>query len=109
MPLRIYGNMSNSDILDNFPHGVPIQVPWLVDKNGVQPVHSGALMQTNINVEALTVEAALTRKREYIYHAAMFDPRTAAELTLDEIWRWWMNSLPHMALGCRTIIHYGYS
>jgi len=64
-----------------------------VDKNGVQPVrigrlpvHLAALMQTNINVQALTVEAALTGKREHIYHAAMLDPHTAAELSLDQIW-----------------------
>jgi alpha-galactosidase len=43
-------------------------------------------MQTNINVQALTVEAALTGKREYIYHAAMLDPHTGAELSLDQIW-----------------------
>jgi len=92
-PTRIYGNMPNYGIIDNLPHGVPVEVPCLVDKNGVQPVHIGALppqlaalMQTNINVQALTVEAALTRKREYIYHAAMLDPHTSAELTLDEIW-----------------------
>ena len=92
-PARIYGNMPNYGVIDNLPHGVPVEVPCLVDKNGVQPVHIGtipphlaALMQTNINVQALTVEAALTRKREYIYHAAMLDPHTGAELTLDEIW-----------------------
>ncbi|MCA9940725.1 MAG: alpha-glucosidase/alpha-galactosidase, partial [Anaerolineales bacterium] len=45
-----------------------------------------ALMQTNINVQALTVEAALTRRRAHIYHAAMLDPHTAAELDLDQIW-----------------------
>jgi alpha-galactosidase len=44
-------------------------------------------MQTNINVQALTVEAAITGKREHIYHAAMLDPHTAAELSLDQIWR----------------------
>jgi alpha-galactosidase len=65
----------------------------VVDKNGVQPTrigalpaHLAALMQTNINVQALTVEAALTRKREAIYHAAMLDPHTGAELDLDQIW-----------------------
>jgi alpha-galactosidase len=64
-----------------------------VDANGIQPTYIGAippqlaaLMQTNINVQALTVEAALTGKREHIYHAAMLDPHTSAELTLDEIW-----------------------
>lgn len=92
-PARVYGNMPNLGIIDNLPQGVPVEVPCLVDRNGIQPVRVGALppqlaalMQTNINVQALTVEAALTRKREYIYHAAMLDPHTAAELTLDQIW-----------------------
>jgi alpha-galactosidase len=64
-----------------------------VDKNGLQPTRIGALppqlaalMQTNINVQSLGVEAALTGRREHIYHAAMLDPHTAAELSLDEIW-----------------------
>jgi alpha-galactosidase len=64
-----------------------------VDKNGVQPTrvgtlppHLAALMRTNVNVQSLVVEAVLTGKREYIYHAAMLDPHTAAELTMDEIW-----------------------
>lgn len=64
-----------------------------MDKNGLQPTHIGslpphlsALMQTNINVQALTVEAALAHKREHIYHAAMLDPHTAAELDLEQIW-----------------------
>ena len=68
-------------------------MPCLVDANGVQPTRIGAippqlaaLMQTNINVQSLTVEAALSGKREHIYHAAMLDPHTAAELTLDQIW-----------------------
>ena len=42
-------------------------------------------MQTNVNVQGLTVEAALTGRREHVYHAAMLDPHTAAELALDEI------------------------
>lgn len=90
---RVYANVPNEGIIENLPREVPVEVPCLVDKNGVQPTTIGkippqlaALMQTNINVQALTVEAALTRKREYIYHAAMLDPHTAAELTLDEIW-----------------------
>jgi alpha-galactosidase len=44
------------------------------------------MMQTNLNVQALTVEAAITGKREHIYHAAMLDPHTSAELSLDQIW-----------------------
>lgn len=91
-PTRIYGNMPNHGIIDNLPAHVPVEVPCLVDKNGIQPVKIGSLppqlaavMQTNINVQALTVEAALTQKREHIYHAAMLDPHTAAELDLTQI------------------------
>jgi alpha-galactosidase len=92
-PARIYGNVANHGLIDNLPPGCCVEVPCLVDKNGIQPVRVGslppqlaALMQTNINVQALTVEAALTRKREHIYHAAMLDPHTAAELDLEQIW-----------------------
>ncbi|RMF01569.1 MAG: alpha-glucosidase/alpha-galactosidase [Chloroflexi bacterium] len=92
-PRTIYGNVMNDGIIDNLPRECCVEVPCLVDKNGIQPTKIGslppqlaALMQTNINVQALTVEAALTRKREHIYHAAMLDPHTAAELDLDQIW-----------------------
>lgn len=89
----IYGNVPNTGIITNLPDGCSIEVPCLVDANGVQPTvigalppHLAALMQTNINVQALTVEAVLTGKREHVYHAAMLDPHTAAELSLDQIW-----------------------
>ena len=92
-PRVIYGNVANYGLIDNLPAGCTVEVPCLVDKNGIQPTHVGmipphlaALMQTNINVQGLAVEAALTGKREHIYHAAMLDPHTAAELDLDQIW-----------------------
>jgi alpha-galactosidase len=93
IPRVVYGNVSNEGLIDNLPRGCCVEVPCLVDKSGLQPTRIGALppqlaavMQTNINVQGLTVEAALTKKREHIYHAAMFDPHTAAELSLDQIW-----------------------
>ena len=92
-PSVIYGNVRNDGLIDNLPDGCCVEVPCLVDKNGIQPTQIGqlplqlaALMQTNINVQALTVEAALTGDREHIYHAAMLDPHTAAELDLAQIW-----------------------
>ena len=91
-PSVVYGNVQNNGLIDNLPDCV-VEVPCVVDKNGVQPTKIGslppqlvALMQTNINVQSLTVEAALTGKREHIYHAAMFDPHTAAELSIEEIY-----------------------
>ncbi|MEA3310450.1 MAG: alpha-glucosidase/alpha-galactosidase [Chloroflexota bacterium] len=92
-PRVIYGNVPNTGLIDNLPTGCCVEVPCLVDKTGVQPTHVGALppqlaalMRTNINVQELTVAAALTGKREHIYHAAMLDPHTAAELDLGQIW-----------------------
>jgi alpha-galactosidase len=92
-PAVIYGNVPNEGLIENLPWSCCVEVPCLVDKNGIQPSrigalppHLAALMQTNINVQALTVEAALSSKREHIYHAAMLDPHTAAELDLDQIW-----------------------
>jgi alpha-galactosidase len=89
----IYGNVPNDGLIDNLPQGCCVEVPCLVDKNGVQPTRMGAIppqlagvMRTNVNVQDLVVEAALTGKREHIYHAAMLDPHTAAELDLDQIW-----------------------
>ncbi len=94
IPRVIYGNVPNQGLIDNLPQGCCVEVPCLVDRNGIQPTRIGslppqlaALMQTNVNVQALTVEAALTGRREHIYHAAMLDPHTAAELDLEQIWR----------------------
>ncbi|MDP9313232.1 MAG: alpha-glucosidase/alpha-galactosidase [Chloroflexota bacterium] len=91
-PRVVYGNVPNHGLIDNLPQDCIVEVPCLVDKNGVQPTRVGklppqlaALMQTNINVQALTVEALVTGRREHVYHAAMLDPHTAAELDLDQI------------------------
>ncbi|SDU27322.1 alpha-galactosidase [Verrucomicrobium sp. GAS474] len=92
-PRVIYGNVPNRNLIDNLPAGACVEVPCLVDAQGIQPTHVGtlppqlaALCQSNINVQDLTVEAALTGKREHIYHAVMMDPHTATVLPLDKIW-----------------------
>ncbi len=92
-PQVVYGNVMNEGLITNLPESCCVEVPCLVDKNGLQPVSVGqlpiqltSLIQTNITVQALTVEAALSGKRDHIYHAAMLDPHTAAELDLDQIW-----------------------
>ena len=92
-PRVVYGNVANRGLINNLPEGCCVEVPVLVDKSGLQPTkignlppHLAAMMQTNINVQAMTVEAALTGRREHVYHAAAFDPHTAAELSLDQIW-----------------------
>ncbi len=92
-PRVVYGNVPNQGLIDNLPQGCSVEVPCVVDANGIQPTKIGALppqlaalMQTNVNVQSLTVEASLTGKREHVYHAAMLDPHTAAELDLEQIW-----------------------
>ena len=93
-PAVISGNVANHNgVIANLPRDCCVEVPCLVNANGIQPVavgnlptHLAALMQTNINVQKLTLEASLTGQRERIYQAAMLDPHTAAELSLDEIW-----------------------
>lgn len=93
VPYKIGGNVPNTGgLIENLPRETCVEVPCLVDKNGVTPCHAGrlplqlaAMNMSNINVQLLTIEAAHTRKREHIYHAAMMDPHTAAELSLDDI------------------------
>jgi alpha-galactosidase len=92
-PRTVYGNVPNRGTITNLPARCNVEVPCLVDRNGLRPVHVGelppqlaALCMTNINVQELTVKAALTGKREHIYHAVMMDPHASATLTLDNIW-----------------------
>ena len=92
-PSVIYGNVINNGYITSLPDGCAVEVPCLVDRNGIQPTHIGALppqlaamMRTNINVQELTVAALMEENREHIYHAAMMDPHTAADLDLDQIW-----------------------
>ncbi|MFM8390665.1 MAG: alpha-glucosidase/alpha-galactosidase [Actinomycetota bacterium] len=91
--VTVYGNVPNKGLISNLPEGCCVEVPVVVDAAGLHPQVIGvlppqlaALMQTNVNVQSLTVEASLTGKREHVYHAAMLDPHTAAELDLDQIW-----------------------
>ena len=92
-PSVIYGNVRNNGCIPSLPEACAVEVPCLVDASGIQPTHVGslppqltALIRTNVNVQELTVAALMTENRAYIYHAAMLDPHTAAELDLDQIW-----------------------
>ena len=89
----VYGNVMNNGLIENLPSNCCVEVPCIVDNKGFYPQKIGrlpeqlsALMRTNINVQILTAEAALTKKREHIYHAAMLDPLTASHLSIDEIY-----------------------
>lgn len=91
-PYKFGGNVLNTGLIPNLPAEAAVEVPCLVDKSGVQPVYVGnlppqcaAMNRTKINVQLLTVEAALTGKKDCIYQAAMMDPHTASELSIDDI------------------------
>lgn len=89
----VHANVRNDGLVTNLQRGCCVEVPCLVRRGSVEPRRIGDLppqlagiVMTNVNVQSLAVEAALTGRREHVYHAAMLDPHTAAELTLDEIW-----------------------
>ena len=91
-PYKIGGNVLNTGLIDNLPSDACVEVPCLVDGSGITPCHVGRLPEqcagmnrTNINVQLMTIQAAVTRDREDIYRAAMLDPHTAAELNIDDI------------------------
>jgi len=91
-PYKIGGNVLNTGLIDNLPSEACVEVPCLIDGKGVHPCHVGslpvqlaAMNMTNINAQLLTINAAVTQKREDIYMAAMLEPHTSAELSIDDI------------------------
>ena len=93
VPYQMGGNVLNTGhLITNLPENACVEVPCLVNGYGVHPCHVGALPvqcaamnMTNINVQLLTIEAAVTGKKEHIYQAAMLDPHTGSELDIDTI------------------------
>jgi alpha-galactosidase len=91
-PFTFNGNVPNDGLIANLPVDCCVEVPCVADERGITPQSVGALppqlaalIQTNVNVQTLTIEAALTGRREYVDQAAMIDPHTGAELSLGEI------------------------
>lgn len=92
IPYKIGGNVINHGLISNLPDNACVEVPCMIDRTGINPTYIGelppqlaAMNMSNINVQLLAIEAAVTKKREHIYHAAMMDPHTAAVLSLDDI------------------------
>ena len=92
VPYKIGGNVLNNGLITNLPDEACVEVPCLVDRSGVTPCKVGALPTqlaamnvTNVNAQLLAIEAAATLDRQKIYQAAMMDPHTAAELSIDDI------------------------
>jgi alpha-galactosidase len=91
-PRRIHGNVQNTGLIPNLPARAVVEVPCLVDRNGIQGVYAGelpvqcaALNSAAVHVQLMTIEAALQGSRDALYQAAFLDPHTAAELSIDEI------------------------
>jgi alpha-galactosidase len=94
-PVTINANVMNKNyLIENLPLDSCVEVPCEISSSGIKPIKAGklpihlaALMQTNINVQLLTAEAAMTKKKDTIYHAAMLDPLTSSILSIDEIYK----------------------
>jgi alpha-galactosidase len=92
VPFTFGGNVQNRGLITNLPSSATVEVMCVADRTGITPTFVGdlppqcaALNRTNINVQEMTIEAALTGSKDAIYQAAMLDPHTAAELTIDQI------------------------
>jgi alpha-galactosidase len=92
-PFVIYGNVPNHGLIANLPQGCCVEVPCLVDRNGIQPCVVGNLppqlagvIRNTVNVHELTIEGFFNRRRDHIYQAALLDPHASAELAMDEIY-----------------------
>ncbi len=93
VPYKIGGNViNNGSLIENLPHDACVEVPCLVDNAGITPcyvgklpIHLAAMNISNISCQLMTIEAAVTKNREDIYRAAMLDPHTAAELSIEDI------------------------
>lgn len=91
-PFKFGGNVLNNGYIDNLPKDACVEVPCVADARGITPtavgrlpVQCAAMNMTNINAQLLTIEAAVTGKKEHVYHAAMLDPHTSSELSIDDI------------------------
>jgi len=92
VPYKMNGNVINKNMITNLPANACVEVPCMVDASGIHPTYVGelpvvlaAMNQTNISPQLLTIEAAVSKRKEDIYKAAMLDPHTAAELSIDDI------------------------
>ena len=92
VPYEFNGNVINRGSIENLPPDACVEVPCIADAHGITsmivgrlPEQCAALNRTNINVHQLAIQAAVTRRKEDVYMAAMLDPHTASELSLDEI------------------------
>ena len=92
VPYKIGGNVLNTGLITNLPYNATVEVPCMVDKSGINPTYVGelplqlaAMNSSNIYPQLLTVEAAVTKSKDTLYMAAMADPHTASELSIDDI------------------------
>ena len=89
---KIYGNVQNTGLIPNLPRNACVEVPIMIDKNGLNPCYVGelplqlaGLNMQHIAVHEMVLKAAVTKEKKYIYMAAYLDPHTRDQLTFDEI------------------------
>lgn len=91
-PRVIYGNVPNTGLITNLPDGCCVEVPCLVDQNGVQPTFVGDLPApcaginlASVGYQHTVVAAYRQRSRDLVYSAVALDRLTSALLSLDQI------------------------
>ena len=91
-PYKFGGNVQNTGLIPYLPSNACVEVPCIADGNGITPMdvgelsmHLAAMNMTNINPLLLAINTTVTKKKEDVYYAAMMDPHTAAELSIDGI------------------------
>jgi len=90
---RIHANTPNVGLIDNLPDRAVVEVPALVDAEGVHPLPFGpvppvgaALNRSYLSVAELTVTAALTGDPELVRRAVLVDPNAASSISPEQIW-----------------------
>ncbi|ATR18987.1 Alpha-galactosidase (plasmid) [Roseomonas mucosa] len=91
-PQLIYGNVRNTGLIENLPRDCCVEVPVIVDRNGLRACYVGTLppelaahCAPHVFVQELTVRAALEGDRDAVYRAAVLDRHAASVLSLREI------------------------
>jgi len=92
VPFKFGGNVLNTGgLIHNLPEKACVEVPCVADRSGIMPCYIGeipeqlaGLNRTNISSQLMTIEAAISGKKEHIYQAALLDPHTSAELSIDD-------------------------
>lgn len=86
-------NVANTGLITNLPNGCTVELPCIVDANGIQPTYVGELppqcaatCRASVSAQELAVKAAITGDKQLVRLAMLHDPLTSAICTPDQVW-----------------------